>query len=121
MTLSAVLGIFLIFTGRQSNEGELTSPLLFYTGIVLLLLILPYGIWFLKKMKHLSVILLAFLLTSDTLWACPACYGNTTTSDSSLNALKLGIIFLGLLISGVLSSIAFTAYSWSRKSKQMAQ
>ena len=99
--------------------GELTSPLLFYTGIALLVLILPYGAWFLKKMKHLSVILFALLLTSHTLWACPACYGN---ADPNLNkGLKIGILLLGSFISFILGGISFVAFSWSRRAKQIAE
>ncbi len=112
IAISTLLGLLLLVIGRQSN------PLLLYTGITLLILLIPYGAWFLKKMKHISVILLALLLTSPTLWACPACYGNTTSSDSSILATKIGVIFLGVVISGILSSIAFTAYTWSRRARQ---
>ncbi len=114
-----LLGAFLIYL-YQSNP----SPFLLVTGIGLLILLLPYTFWFLKRMKTLSTFLLftAYSLYSSFLNACPVCYAEKSAdviSQQTINATKAGIVFLGGVILFVLTFIAYTGFSWAKKAKEI--
>jgi EamA domain-containing membrane protein RarD len=49
--------------------------------------------------------------------ACAVCFGNP--DDPMTTGAMAGILFLVGVITGVLSTIALTAYRWSRKSKSL--
>ncbi len=115
--VSAALAVFLILWGIHGSETALTA-----TGGGLLLLLIPYLIWFLKKMRRLNVILLGAVFLSfhsPSLWACAVCFGGDPNSPM-IRGLKMGVLAMVGIVYLVLGSIVWTAISWFRRAKKMA-
>lgn len=117
--------ICLIFSGFLIYLSEVTSNhLIFFTGVFLLLALVPYSLWFLKKIKTLTLILIsvATALSSKTLEACAVCYAdNSAASLQTIQATKIGIVFVGAVIVSVLGMIAFTGMIWAKRAKQIQE
>ena len=114
----STLGIFLGYIGFTEN-----ALYLMITGGALLLALVPYGIWFLKKTATLSVFILislSTLLWTHSLLACPMCYSETSLSGANpIQAAKIGIIFLGSIIVSILVAIASIGWSWAKRARAL--
>ncbi|MBI2068042.1 MAG: hypothetical protein HYW02_03135 [Deltaproteobacteria bacterium] len=110
ITISAALGLFLIV---QNFSTLLTS-----FGILLLVALIPYGFYFLKKMKTLSMItvLAPLLFCERSVWACSVCFGG---NSSLVRGAKMGVLFLVLLVGTVLFFIGSIACSWIRRESSL--
>lgn len=95
ITLSAALALGLGIWGFKRDELILGA-----IGLVLLILLIPYSRWFLKKMNRL---------------ACIVCLGDPNSLLT--HGAKMGVIFLVLVVGAVLAAIALTAFSWKRRAK----
>lgn len=114
--LCLLFGIFLIYLSQLTP-----NRLIFFTGVFLILSLVPYSLWFFKKIKTLAL-LLSGLFLSKMLEACPMCYSdNSAASQQTIEATKTGIIFLGTVIIFVLGIIAFTGFTWAKRSKYLQE
>lgn len=121
VAVSAILGFFLLLWGldmyRTLHEGLYLA--LGGVGLMLLVGLIPYYRWFRKKMSRIASLVLFSLLSglADIAQACPVCFGDP--NSPMIQSIKSGIIVLIVVIGGVLSAIAFTAWTWSRRAKAL--
>jgi hypothetical protein len=116
--ISISLGGFCLLWGYDHyrfHADPLALAVALFGGFLLILLI-PYGFWFSKKMKKIvPVLLFPILLGSNTALACSVCFGDP--NSLLVKGAKSGILFLVVVIGCVLMSIAGVAFSWARKAK----
>lgn len=122
ITLSALLSVFLITWGlreyRQSRD--LISLLIGGSGLLLLILLIPYGRWFLNKIKRLPALLIAANLWgfSRSAEACSVCYGDPNSLLTK--GAKSGVLFLLLVIVGILAAILGIGIAWARRALRIS-
>lgn len=122
IVLSSLLSLMLIGWGLQEyqNSGSHLGLLLLIVGGITLALLIPYFGWFQKKMRRLSLALVAFLYllgNPPTLWACSVCFGDPTSP--MIKGVKVGVFFLIGTVASILGGISAVAYSWNRKAKEL--
>lgn len=110
ISIVLILSCFLFFYGYHHQARGLS---LF--GGLLFLLLIPYLIWFQKKMRRLTPAL-CFLFLSDDLWACSVCFGDP--SSLMIHGTKMGVFFLVGLVSLLLLLISAVGFSWHLRSKK---
>ena len=116
--LCATLGVW--GWNEYTSHGSRLGLGLEITGSAGLLLLIPYYSWFRKKARTLTALsLLALLLSSKSVLACSACFGDPTSPLTK--GLKMGIVFMLVVVVGVLTGIASIAFSWSRRAKALEQ
>ena len=114
ITISAALSVLMIDLGSGGLVGT--------SGIILLVLLVPYSVWFMKKAKKLviaiSVIPSILVIHANIGWTCSVCFGdpNSLMSQSA----KKGVLFLGVVVVGVLASICGIAFSWAKRARQLS-
>ncbi len=103
ITLSASLSLILAVWGIQGFRATGSRPDLAMglVGVAALILLLPYASWFIKKMKNLNPLF------------CAVCFGDP--NSLMVQSTKSGILFLVVLITVVLGTIAAVGLSWSRR------
>ena len=121
ITLSGILSAGLFLWGIQGYRegGSNASLVLGVVGLVCLALLVPYGRWFLRKMKRLSVWILpagALVLWTDPVWACAACYGNPNSPLTK--GMKMGILSLTGLVYLILFGILYSVFTMVRRAKK---
>ncbi|MBI1909181.1 MAG: hypothetical protein HYS22_03335 [Deltaproteobacteria bacterium] len=111
ITISALLAIGLTFFGLRGPHY------LFAVGCGLLLALIPYSFWFIKKTRKMMALLLigSSLLVPVPVWACTVCLGDP---DSPLSkGAKMGVLVLVGVVLFVLGGISGVAFSWWRRSR----
>ncbi|MDO8461397.1 MAG: hypothetical protein Q7S98_00900 [Deltaproteobacteria bacterium] len=118
ITLSSLLAATLIFWGfRDYQTTHLTGSLVLAgIGILLVVILIPYGRWFLKKMAKVGPLVLGLVMVEKASWACAVCFGDPTSLLSK--GAKMGVFFLVAVVLVVLGSIVGVAVSWNRRAKQ---
>ena len=111
ITVSALLGLFLAAWGFLKGEG-----LYGMIGILLLLLLIPYGLWFRNKMKIIPLLLTASIFHSLPADACAVCFKDPNSPLTK--GIIVGVLFLGAVVGGVLGGIAGVAVTWGRRSRR---
>lgn len=119
ITICGLLGAGLIYLGwfRPEELGVENQHLLIISGIVLLVLLIPYFFWFRFKMKKFSLLLVAGIpLIPQPVWACAVCFKDP---DSLLTkGIQSGVIALILFVGVILGTILGIALSWAKRAKQ---
>lgn len=123
ISVSLVLSVGLLVWGVQGyrHSGDPGSLGLAGVGLVTMGLLVPYFIWFRKKMKTLTVLLLSFfpLAYPFAASACPVCFGDPNALMTK--GMKLGILFLIVVVGGVLAAILGIGLSWARRAKAIRE
>ncbi len=112
ISISALLSLFLITRG----EGGIRA-----FGLILLVILIPYAVWFWRKAKllGLSVFVAVFCSIPEAAHACAVCFRNP---DSLLTrGAKMGVLALAVTVAVVLATIGWTAFTWSQRARQPAQ
>lgn len=101
ITLSTLLCLFMVIwgTGSYRSSHEAFSIALAVMGVLGILLLVPYGRWFWRKMKHLPL-------------ACLVCYGDPASPMT--HGLVIGVLFLVGVVGFVLATILIVALRWRR-------
>lgn len=117
---SALLALGLALWGF-SHEGEsYRSPILGGVGLVVGILLVPYLIWFLKKMRQVvTMIVVSILLCPYELFACAVCFGDPNSLMTK--GAKYGVAFLILVVGGVLVAMTMVALSWNRRARALGK
>ena len=117
----AVCGLlFVALASGKWNEGSL---LLLWTGRLGLVALIPYAIWFGRKFRQLSALLIGLTLPSGIgmreASACAVCFGDPASPMTQ--GMKAGIIFLTGVVGGVLFTIAVVAVTWYLRARKISQ
>ena len=123
ITLSALLSAALAFWGLDNYKTlhETSGLVLGVVGLVSLLLLVPYFIWFRRKMKRLTLglgaAILILLTLSEPAGACAVCYGDPASPLST--GVKMGIISLAGMVYFLLAGIVIFVISCIRRAKKI--
>ena len=102
--------------------GDLFSLVLGLLSAALLLPILAYGSWFIRKSRDLGSqgLIWAILILLGSPRLAAACSVCLVDPDSLMaQGAFWGVLTLGLIISGLLAVIAGVAFSWARRAKKL--
>ncbi len=119
ITLSTLLCLFMVVWGygNYRSSHEAFSIALAFLGAVGILLLVPYGRWFWRKMKGLAV-LIGMLLPGGELSACLVCYGDPGSPAG--RGLVAGVLLLGGVVGVLLATILTVGLVWRKRARLLA-
>lgn len=126
ISLSSVLAAGFAIWGIQDYRvtGDQLSLVLGLASAALLLPILAYASWFIRKSRHLGspgLLWIGVALTGSGPSGASACSVCLVDPDSLMaRGAFWGVLTLGLIITGLLAVIGGVAISWSRRAKRLA-
>ena len=108
------------FWGIRSYQlhGSVQAFWLGVGAIPAAILLVAYSGWVRRKFTQLGLFVAIFALLPASAAACPTCFGDPD-SELTQGAVK-GIVFLLFVVGGVLSTIGYTIWSWSRRAQALA-
>lgn len=123
--ISGLLCLWMLFWGiyYYKTSGEWTGILFSALGAVGAVMLYRYLRWFLQKYARILSALAGFLLVglsqviASPVQACSTCYGDPTSPLTK--GTLAGVWFLGGVIVGVLTTIAYIGYTWHRKARSL--
>ncbi len=115
------LGLFMVYWGYEEHSltQSAISRAMIIIGALDLILLVPYGFWFKKKMGLLPIVAIMIACSSwpASSYACAVCFGDPDSGQTK--SVKVGILFLMAIIGAVLTAIFFKGLEWSRKDKKL--
>lgn len=100
--------------------GGTTGQIMGTSSLVALVGLVCYLAWMLKKLKHLSYLVLPlFLMASQTGKACAVCYGDP--NSPLVQSANTAVFFMLGIVAVMLSGFGGLFLFWRRNAKRLAQ
>jgi hypothetical protein len=123
IAISGLLSVFMIVWGIYDFRvtGEMMGLGMSLLGAAGAVLLTVYFRWFMKKYPKLTPMLVSLfaagLLLAEAPWAraCGVCYKDP--NNPLTKGAFMGVVVLGLIISGILVGIVYIGYSWNKRAK----
>ena len=125
IVISGLLSLFLLGWGIYDFKvtGNMMGIGLALLGAASAVALTVYARWFLKKYPKLTPMLVSLLAAGLMLveapWAqaCGVCYKDP--NNPLTKGAIMGVLVLGLIISGLLVGIAYIGYTWNKRAKMI--
>lgn len=99
------------------SRAELSSLVLGIGAIPVIVALVAYGSWARRKLGRLPILAVLLAIGARAADACPVCAGDP---DSPLTkGAAAGVVFLVVVVSSLLAGIAFTAFTWARRAREI--
>lgn len=119
ITISVVMtaGLVAWSLGDYRATGSPGSLMLLVLAVPACVGLVAYGAWVRRKLSRLTVLLAMLVAAGEVASACPVCFGDP--GSALVKGTANGVLFLVGVVGMVLGSIAWTAFTWARRAREL--